>query len=178
MTGLECLRQEMRKRGCTKSQAESSTVGIVLDILANAGDQYTNQQRMLADIEQLRKQKMELENAIKVIRFEYGEMKNNLRRIREEEKQYIDGFYKALENCATPEAADTMRAAQMFVNSVCVDTKYDNTAYIIGLASILSSGKIGAINELKKINKKLPDTMFGYKYQAELLEDDDIDNRV
>ena len=50
-----------------------------------------------------------------------------------------------------------MRIARMFVNMVDVDTKYDNTAYIIGLAAILSRGGINAIGELKKINKKLPD---------------------
>jgi hypothetical protein len=45
----------------------------------------------------------------------------------------------------------------MFVNTVSVETKYDNTAFIIGLAAILSNGRINPISELKKINKKLPD---------------------
>ena len=48
-----------------------------------------------------------------------------------------------------------MRAAQVFVNAVSVDTKYDNTAFIIGLAAILSKNGIGAMDELKKINSKV-----------------------
>jgi hypothetical protein len=45
----------------------------------------------------------------------------------------------------------------MFVNSVNIDSKYDNTAFIVGLAAILSNGECGAISELKKINPKLFD---------------------
>ena len=48
----------------------------------------------------------------------------------------------------------------MFIDSVDVATKYDNTAYIIGLASILSNGSMDAIAELRKINNKLPDPRF------------------
>ena len=49
-----------------------------------------------------------------------------------------------------------MRRAQMFVNSVDVETKYDNTAFIVALGAILSDGKIGAIEELRKINPRMP----------------------
>lgn len=47
-----------------------------------------------------------------------------------------------------------MRRVQVFKNEVKIDTKYDNTAYIIALGAILSDGAIGAIDELKKINAK------------------------
>ena len=44
----------------------------------------------------------------------------------------------------------------MFINSTDVNTKYDNTAYIIGLASILSGDTNSSpIAQLKKINPKL-----------------------
>ena len=41
MSGLDCLREEMARRGCTKAQIESKTAAVVLDILANSGDKYT-----------------------------------------------------------------------------------------------------------------------------------------
>ena len=79
----------------------------------------------------------------------------------QETRNYIDVFLKAISDCETQEARDALRTAQMFINSVSVDTKYDNTAFIIGLASILSQGKTGAIDELRKINPKIP--KFGMK---------------
>lgn len=63
--------------------------------------------------------------------------------------------YKALDECETAGGKDMLRLAQMFVNSVDVNSKYDNTAYIIGLAGILSGNKVAPIPELKKINRKL-----------------------
>ena len=72
------------------------------------------------------------------------------------DKEYIANFYKALFDCDTEEGKDVMRTAQVFINSVNVKTVYDNTAFIIGLAAILSGGKVGAIEELHKLNTKIP----------------------
>ena len=83
---------------------------------------------------------------------EYDSLKTEAMR---ETEEYIKKFLDSIEKCETAEARDTMKTAQMFVNSVDVDTKYDNTAFIIGLASILSNGQINGIDELKKINKNM-----------------------
>ena len=64
-------------------------------------------------------------------------------------------FNESLKNCETPEARDAMRAAQVFVNAVNVDSKYDNTAFIIGLSAILSKNGVGPLETLKKMNPKL-----------------------
>ena len=77
-------------------------------------------------------------------------------------EEYVDKFNKSLEECETAEGRDTLRTAQMFVNTVDIETCYDRTAYIIGLASILSNGRMSAIDELKKINKNLPDVEDGH----------------
>ena len=91
---------------------------------------------------------------------------NEANKIMDAFDEYVESnephWIPVTENCDcdlmdNEEGRDTMRIAQMFVNMVDVDTKYDNTAYIIGLAAILSRGGISAIDELKKINKKLPD---------------------
>jgi len=163
MTGLDCLREEMMNRGLTKRQCDSKVVAVVLDILANAGNEY---QKAWECEQQYTKKLMHLENELNKIDYKIRRKENELftyqRQIetakenREHCEDYIDEFNKSLQECETAEGRDAMRTAQMFVNSVDVDTKYGNTAYIIGLASILSGGKVQAIQELKKINKKLP----------------------
>lgn len=60
MTGIECLRAEMEKRGMTKSQQTSKVVAVVLDILSNTGTSYTS----VYDAEQtLGKLQREIESA-------------------------------------------------------------------------------------------------------------------
>jgi hypothetical protein len=73
-------------------------------------------------------------------------------------EDYINKFNKSIRECETPEGRDAIRLAQMYIKSVDVDTKskYDNTAYILGLASILSKENINAIGELRKIKNELP----------------------
>ena len=157
MTGLDCLRDELAKRGLSKAQIESKSVAVVLDVIANTGERYTN----LQDEEAHASNKLnELKYVLKAGERQLSSLEfklNELRREMRGYKDYINEFNKSLLECETQEGRDAMRIAQMFVNSVDVDTKYDNTAYIIGLASILSGGKINAIKELKKINKKIPD---------------------
>jgi predicted RNase H-like nuclease (RuvC/YqgF family) len=90
--------------------------------------------------------------AIQKLEREYAKIKEKA----DGDQAYIDEFVNALSNCETDEGRDALRRAQMFVNSVDVDTKYDNTAFIIALGAILSGGKIGAIEALHKINHKIP----------------------
>lgn len=162
MTGLDYLRDELAKRGLSKTQIESKSVAVVLDVIANTGERYTNLQGEEAHASN-RLYALERTLEVKERRLSSLEFKlNELRREAQGYKDYIDEFNKSLLECETQEGRDAMRIAQMFVNSVDVDTKYDNTAYIIGLASILSGGKINAINELKKINKKIPISDFSY----------------
>lgn len=63
---------------------------------------------------------------------------------------YIEEFNKAIQECETPEARDRLKMLQMFVNTVEVDTKYDNTAFINGIASILS-GVSASVDKLQKV---------------------------
>lgn len=78
--------------------------------------------------------------------------------ILQETKSYIDEFNSALEQCETAEGRDTMRLAQMFVNTVNIESAENNTAYINGLACILSNGKCGSLfGGFKKIDEKKVD---------------------
>lgn len=163
MTGLDCLREEIAARGLPTSQINSKLVAICLDIFANSGTKYTEMwERENESTKRLNRLSADISNA----KYKLVMLKDNINRYELEEKElrsrknhledYIDDFNKRLEECETQEGRDAMRTAQMFVNSVDVSTKYDNTAFIIGLASILSKGGINALGELKKINKKMP----------------------
>lgn len=163
MTGLECLREEMRKRGLNQAQCESKVAAVVLDILTESGNKFTAEwqtERSYEDkeraIERLRRSaERERESAERQERT-LSERFKQLNKKADEIHEYIERFYSALENCETPEAKDAIKRAQIFVNSVNVETKYDNTAFIIGLSAILSCGKTAQIDELRKINKKIP----------------------
>ena len=163
MTGIDCLRGELEQRGLTKSQIDSKVAAVVLDVVAGSGDKYSSmwkaEENESERLKMLRRETRTAESRLEFTRrrlagYEQDE-KEALER-REHLEDYIETFQKTLVECNSESGRDAMRAAQMFVNTVTVETKYDNTAYIIGLAAILSQGKINAISELKKINKKLP----------------------
>lgn len=203
MTGLECLKEELLKRGFTKAQTESKIMLGVLDILANAGGRYNDLDKLdkekaevLKQIAQLKQACAQCESQLSTLRRDKETLIKQINSCADkrygEAKQYIDAFMKALGECETPQGRDTLKAAQMFINSVSVDTKYDNTAYIIGLASILSQGNTGAIDQLHKINPKVPKfpvqehyriagrgkTEAGYSVTEKDPDDDDDDKGV
>lgn len=157
MTGFDALREELKNRGCSSAQCESKVVAVVVDVLSNNKDLYTKiQEEEITETKHLR------ELASDVRRIEKDLNALQWRRIKiisemQDAKDYIQKWNESLAECETPEGRDAMKRAQVFVNSVSVDTKYDNTAFIIGLSAILSEGKIGSIQELKKINPKIPE---------------------
>lgn len=162
MTGLDCLREEMERRGFTKSQIESKTAAAVLDILTKNGDKFSSIVEAEAEesklLHKLHNERRNLELNIASYRATISSLRMQLDGIIErgdKEQAYIDKFYNALSECETAEGRDAMRRAQVFVNSVSVDSKYDNTAFIIALGAILSGGEYGPIEELKKINPKI-----------------------
>lgn len=171
-TGVDLLRQELINRGYTKQQAHSKVVAGVLDILANGGTTYEDlenaEERLIAIKRQMEQIRPEL-SGLQVKRSRlYDEVANltttinqrvwaQMSRVVAEQRDYLKEVMRTLEECETPEGRDALRKAQMFVNSVDVNTKYDNTAYIIGLSAILSDGKVAPVKQLKKINTKLFD---------------------
>ncbi len=164
MTGLELLREELKKRGFNDHNVNGKLVAAVLDILSNTDHAYSDMVKAEQELDavRLRVKRKSLEYTRR--EFELKQAEQDFKQARWEVVQYIEKFNAALSECETAEGRDAMRRAQMFVNSVSVNSKYDNTAYIIGLASILTNGSIGAIDELKKVNPKL----FGSESKGEL----------
>ena len=160
MTGLECLKAELIKKGFTRSQADSKVVTGVLDVIANSNGEFTDLKKTQEEINALERKKETLEDKIRWLTDAKNTVIASINKLSRDKYEpiinYINDFYAALAKCETPDARDRLKLAQMFVNSVSVDTKYDNTAMIIGLASIISPGEMAAVNELHKINKRIP----------------------
>ena len=168
MTGIECLKAELLKRGFNKAQADSKVVIGVLEILTESNGKYSDMDQLLKDIDILETKKANLQsniydimNTCYTLRLEFDEIISKVKKYAnsryKETTDYIDTFFKALSECETPEARDSLKVAQTYINAVSIDTKYDNTAFIIGLASILSQYHTGAIEQLRKINPKIPE---------------------
>lgn len=159
---------EFIKRGGTKQMANSKSVAIFRDIVADTGDKFTTAAVADAETERanselyrakldLDRLKSQAELSTRELEIQLAEKKRLVYSEWENKQKYLDSFFEALKNCETAEGRDAMRRAQTFVNSVTLNTVYDNTAFIVGLASILSNGEIGAIEEFKKIDPKLFD---------------------
>ena len=143
----------MEKRGCNKAQCNSKTVAIVLDILSGKDI------HAFTDIYQAELDLKAIQENIESRKRDWNRFWDRFQKQREKYEaeiehklDYIKDFNDAMNDAETPEARDALRTAQVFINSVKVDSKYDNTAFINGLAAILSRGSIGALNRLQKLD--------------------------
>ena len=155
-SGMDCLREELMKRGCSKIQAESQVVAIVLDILSQsdaASEQWKKEKDFRSREQSLAMKKSDLEKREAWLCEEKTALNDAFTSHRKELAEmieYIESFNKALLESKDPEEANTLKKAQLFINSVNVETPQNNTAYINGLAAILSDGRTGLIWGLKQ----------------------------
>lgn len=167
MTGLEALQEEMLRRGCTTQQVKSKAVAVVLDILAKTPDKspFEREWDLKHEQEELERKwvKYRTDNeywtqqvfAANEARSKAMEEQTKLKTMERESADRIKAELIAeLEKLETPEMRDRYRMAKLFQELVNVETKYDNTAYIIGLAGILC-GSDKPMKDLKGINPKL-----------------------
>lgn len=151
MTGLELFKVEMRKRGLTENQINSKGVAIALDILSESSGTYLHIKEAEDKLEELRRHIEFLKREQEHKRLDFERMKKELYEERQEFAEYVERFNDSMQNAETPETRDQMRKLQLFINTVDIDTKYDNTAFIAALGAILSGGP-SPLEELKKIN--------------------------
>lgn len=167
-TGKELLFQELRERGLTEQQIKSKAVAVVLDVIANDGtDRYLNAKEIDDEItratsalatftaETRIRRRLDEQN-IQVLTERRKNLEKNIQTMRAEFDEYVAEFGKSLEAMETPEQRDRLRAAQIFVNSVEIRTDANNTAYIHGLALLLSGVELkeGLENGLRSMTKK------------------------
>lgn len=153
---LQELRGKLYEQGLFKQSVESKAVTMAYGIM-------TGTETTAAEIAEnealLRKTKSEIQKAESGLYYRQRRFEDEKEKYLKEKaiaEKHIDEFYDALTKCETEEARDALRIAQMYANSIDVRTAYDNTAYIVGLAAILTGKKIDPELELKKINPKLP----------------------
>ena len=151
MTGLELFKVEMRKRGLTENQINSKGVAVALDILSESSGTYLHIKEAEDELEELRRHIEFLKREQEHKRIDFERMKKELYEERQEFAEYVERFNDSMQNAETPETRDQMRKLQLFINTVDIDTKYDNTAFIAALGAILSGGP-SPLEELKKIN--------------------------
>lgn len=168
MTGKELLFQELRERGLTENQINSKAVAVVLDVIANDGtERYLNAKEVddelkkkkedLASLQSsLRIQKWHSEKVLEELRSRSENLEKNIKAMRAEFNEYVAEFEESLEAMETPEQRDRLRTAQIFINSVKVRSDGNNTAYIHGLALLLSGVELkeGLENGLRSMTKK------------------------
>ena len=181
MTGIDCLRAEMERRGASKAQIESKTAVMVLDILTEANGKYSDLAKLEDDIQEynsaLEKKKSELENVLS----EYLKASTQCNTAKAEAQklidkelckvlEYIETFNKALEECETAEGRDAMRRAQVYVNSVNIKNDANNTYFIQGLAMVMAGYPLGNITKFEK--STIPEPKEGQS--TRLVSDGDI----
>ena len=160
--------EKLLEAGLSKQQAASKTAKVVFAVCTDNPDLLK-----LLDLEQCINTAEEhldiVEDNLKLYnrrledcKEEYEAVKNLIARysdavradeIYEKDKEYIDSFNKSLAECETAEGRDAMSKAQVFANACDINTDANNTAFINGLACILSDGKCGSI--FNGFNKKL-----------------------
>lgn len=134
VTGLDCLREEMEKRGCNKAQIESKAAAVVLDILSNSGTIYT-------DIQEAEKRLSDLRNAISVRELNAALREQRINDAESRNKKILEDIEKTKEEFLKPEtpaARDRLRLAQFYKDSVEINNEYQRTAFIKGLGAILA----------------------------------------
>ena len=186
MTGIELMREKMLEKGMNKAQTTAKAVTVILEILAESqGYEFLDIWEKEKETEELEKRldflkssakgyaesalkekknyyfwKEKAENAHqeyidKTEKLTLG-LETEKNRIIADAQEYLKKFNEMLTACETEHSRDTLRTAQFFINNININTKYDNTAYITGLSTILSQGGIDSVEGLSKINSKLP----------------------
>lgn len=166
MTGLECLKAELLERGYNKRQIENKVILETLEILSNSQGRYTDLDKLEKEISDKQEILALLNYQISYLTRTYDDLCHNrdkaiesVKKIADREYKavidYIDAFLKILEDCNSPEKRDIIKLAQMYRNSVNIETPYDNTAFIKGLAAILSQGAATLEGGMKKIDPDL-----------------------
>lgn len=158
MSGLELLKEELKKRRFSKTQIESPVVAGVLDILANTGTNFSDYSELIKRNEDL----------LRAIELQQRELEERKRILKDRELKcinifndlfaYAEKFNQSLHECESDEGRDAMRAAQLFCNVVMnrISTPQNNTAFIYGLACILAGKEIPEFPDLKSIPEMLP----------------------
>ena len=127
---FEEMQSEMKKRGATRQGTNGVTARMCYDILSGAGTVFEDILKAEKDLDEI---KRACERARRFWSRDLEALKELERTLRE--------LSATLQEAQTEEAKDRIRLAEYFKANCERNTKYDNTAFINGLAAILAGKK-------------------------------------
>lgn len=151
---LDEMKEELIKRGVS---ANAKCIPHVMDIMTQ-DDKYWDLARIDEEIEKKKNELKCLGSKLHLATIEYEDRLKTSKAELDECVKYIEDWYENLCQCESAEGRDKMRAAQVFANTCNIKTCYDNTAFIVGLASILSGETMSPIEAIRQINPRLFNT--------------------
>lgn len=101
MTGLECLRAEMEKRGMNKQQQTSKVAAVVLDILSETGTAYTSVYDAEQTLENLKRQIASAEYTLSELQSELAGVNESVNYRRRVEEMKMEAEKKTSNKCAS-----------------------------------------------------------------------------
>ena len=166
MAGIELLRERLAELGLNKSAIHSKSVELTVAVIANGDDvdaaiafkELLDQYYVSSNA--LIRERTKVNNELKKLSLR-EERKSNIEkrlsessRILEEQRiqlsQMIYEFKNCLSECETAEGRDAARKVAFYIANTKVNTPYDNTAFIYGLAALLSDVQSDLPDNIKK----------------------------
>lgn len=150
MSGMDALKETMKKMGASGQLAESRAVPMVVTILANKENHLTAWKLFEEMVNNVRAQQASNTNRAQSLAFEEERINRKRREIEKREKAIADKeaeiahIKEEILKCETPEARDRMRLAITYDAMISTANVYQETERIKGLAAILSGSKENA----------------------------------
>ena len=159
MSGLENLRAKLSELGLNSNSINSKAVEMTVSVLANNDDidvslafkglldEYNEKRNYLnSKLRELEKKEYTLISREKTL-------SNNQKMLEErgfQLQRMVSEFEDCLSECETSEGRDAIRRAAFFITNTKINTCYDNTAYINGLANLLIGVTSDMPNDIKE----------------------------
>lgn len=150
MSGMDALKETMKKMGASGQLAESRAVPMVVTILANKENHLTAWKLFEEMVNNVRAQQASNTNRAQSLAFEEERINRKRREIEKREKAIADKeaeiahIKEEILKCETQEARDRYRLAMIYDSLIDTENVYQETERIKGLAAILSGSKENA----------------------------------
>ena len=166
MSGIELIRERLAELGLKKNVIHSNAVELTIAVIANGDDvdatiafkellhqYYVSSNDLTRKQAELSAKQRNLSIYEKHLSEEKERISKSSRILEEQRNQFsqmIDEFKNCLCECETAEGRDAARKAAFYIANTNVNTAYDNTAFIYGLAALLSDTQSNLPDNIKK----------------------------
>lgn len=167
MSGIELIRERLTELGLNKAATHNKGVELTVAIIANGDDvdatiafkelideYHISFNTLNSERAELNRKQRELSLYEKHLSEEKERISKSSRILEEQRIQLthmIDDFKDCLCECETAEGRDAARKTAFYIANTNVNTAYDNTAFINGLAVLLSDTQSNLPDNIKKV---------------------------